>query len=267
MDGWFRYEHGGQIREVNVLQLAAANGQISAKDPTIASLLGKIQAAMATTGVINTTSDPLLDSYVYQSPGKLFEHQPTLRVDYNINDNHRLSGSYAVIWAERDPDYLNGVDARFPGAPNYRFFHSKRPLGTLTLRSTLSKDIVNELKFGITAKGGASYFGDMSEQRSADLRGPGRLRDRLRREHRPDQLVRDQRAELAQRADLRDHQLDDLAEEHAQPDVRRHLAPQPGLGERAADGAGHQPRASTPTATRPPGCSTRRTSRTPPAAS
>ena len=162
MDGWFRYEQGGTVREVNVLQLAAANGQISAKDATIASLLGKIQAGMATTGVVNTTSDPLLDSYVWQSPGKLFEHQPTLRVDYNISDNHRLSGSYAVIWAERDPDYLNSGDVRFPGGPNYSFFHSKRPLGTLTLRSTLSKDIVNELKFGVTAKGGASYFGDPS---------------------------------------------------------------------------------------------------------
>ena len=162
MEGFFRYESGGQVREVNVLQLAANNGQISAMDPTVASLLGKISAAMQTTGVINTTSDPLLDQYVYQSPGRLFEHQPTIRVDYNLSDNHRLSGSYAVIWAERDPDYLNGVDARFPGAPNYRFFHSKRPLGTMTLRSTLSKDIVNELKFGVTAKGGASYFGDMS---------------------------------------------------------------------------------------------------------
>jgi hypothetical protein len=162
MEGWFRYESGGTVREVNVLQLAAANGQISATDPTVASLMNKISSSMQTTGVINTTTDPLLDSYVYQSPGRLFEHQPTMRIDYNLNDNHRLSGTYAVIWAERDPDYLNGVDARFPGAPNYRFFHSKRPLGTVTLRSTLSKDIVNELKFGITAKGGASYFGDMS---------------------------------------------------------------------------------------------------------
>ena len=162
MQGFFRYQDGNTTREVNVLQLAAANGQISATDPTIASLMSKIAASMQTTGKINLTTDPLLDSYVYLSPGRLFEHQPTIRLDYNISDNHRLSGTYAVIWAERDPDYLNGVDARFPGAPNYRFFHSKRPLGTLNLRSTLSKDIVNELKFGVTAKGGASYFGDMS---------------------------------------------------------------------------------------------------------
>ena len=34
-DGWFRYQFGTEVREVNLLQLAAANGQISAKDPTM----------------------------------------------------------------------------------------------------------------------------------------------------------------------------------------------------------------------------------------
>ena len=101
-------------------------------------------------------------SYVWQSPGKLFEHQPTIRLDYNISDSHRLSGSYQVIWAARDPDYLNAVDSRFPGAPNYRYFHSKRPLTSVSLRSAFGSNVVNELRGGITAKGGASYFGDQS---------------------------------------------------------------------------------------------------------
>ena len=39
-DGWFRYQFGNEVREVNLLQLAAANGQISAKDPTMMKLLG-----------------------------------------------------------------------------------------------------------------------------------------------------------------------------------------------------------------------------------
>jgi hypothetical protein len=173
LDGWFRYQSNGQTREVNVLQLAAANGQISAKDPTIAGMLDNIQSAMATTGTINATSDPLVNQYVFLSPGKLFEHQPTLRIDYNINDNHRLSGSYAIIWAQRDPDYLNSADARFPGAPNDRLFKSTRPIHTYTLRSTLSQNIVNEARVGITAKGGASYFGDIG----GDRPGPGSFAD------------------------------------------------------------------------------------------
>jgi hypothetical protein len=88
-----------------------------------------------------------------------------VRVDYNINDNHRLSGSYAIIWAERDPDYLNTADANFPGAPNSRLFKSTRPIHTYTLRSTLSQNIVNELRFGITAKGGSSNFGVIEANR------------------------------------------------------------------------------------------------------
>ncbi len=160
VDGWFRYEAGGQIREVNVLTLGAAN---SALDPTVRSLLTKINAATATTGTVNTTADPLLNSYVWLSPSKLFEHQPTSRLDYNITDNHRLSGTAAVIWAERTADYLNGTDARFPGSTNVRDFKSKRPLFSLTLRSTLSSNVVNELRGGITARWGQSNFGFPSD--------------------------------------------------------------------------------------------------------
>jgi hypothetical protein len=159
LDGWFRYTVSGQTREVNVLQLAAANGQLSAFDPTVKATLDRIQAAAASTGTVNATSDPLRNQYVWQSPGKLFEHQPTTRIDYNLTDKHRLSGSYAIIWAERNPDYLNGVDSRFPGGPNYRFFRSRRPLHSYALRSTLAGNKVNELRVGLTALGGASKFG------------------------------------------------------------------------------------------------------------
>ena len=38
--------------------------------------------------------------------------------------------AFAMIWAERDPDYLNSADANFPGAPNYRLFKSSRPIQT-----------------------------------------------------------------------------------------------------------------------------------------
>jgi hypothetical protein len=162
LEGWFRYTSGGQTREVNVLDLAQKNGQITAVDPMVRSLLNNIQTAMTTEGFsgrVLETSDPLVNTYEWLSPGKLFEHQPTLKIDYNLGDKHRLSGSYSILWAERDPDYLNNADVRFPGAPNYRYFHSRRPLTSLSLRSTLSKDMVNEARVGITAKGGASYFG------------------------------------------------------------------------------------------------------------
>ena len=159
VEGWFRYEDGNVIREVNVIDVARANGQITAYDPTMLSLINKISAATQTTGTVRATSNPLINDYVWQSPGTLFEHQPTLKIDHNLTDRHRLTGSYQVIFAQRDPDYLNGVDSRFPGSPNYRFFRSTRPLHSYALRSTLSGNKVNEFRVGITAKGGESKFG------------------------------------------------------------------------------------------------------------
>ena len=49
-DGWFRYQFGNEVREVNLLQLAAANGQISTTDPTSMNLQRMIDAATKTTG-------------------------------------------------------------------------------------------------------------------------------------------------------------------------------------------------------------------------
>ena len=46
-----------------------------------------------------TTSDPLSTSYVWQSPGKQFEHQPTSGSTTTSTDNHRLSGTFSAdLW-------------------------------------------------------------------------------------------------------------------------------------------------------------------------
>ena len=162
-DGWFRYQFGTEVREVNLLQLAAANGQISAKDPIMMNLMGLIDASTKTTGTRSANADPLYDSYVWQSPATLFEHQPTFRLDYNLTDNHRLNGSWTQITAKRTPDYLNNADPRFPGAPNQRDFVSTRPLLSTALRSVLSKNLISELRGGMTAYAAGSNFGYPSD--------------------------------------------------------------------------------------------------------
>jgi hypothetical protein len=174
-DGWFRYQFGSAVREVNLLQLAAANGQISAKDPTMTNIMGMINAATQTGGTRSASNDPLYDSYVWQSPATLFEHQPTVRIDYNLTNNHRLSGSYSFITAKRTPDYLNNADPPFPGAPNQRDFKSTRPLVSLWMRSTLSKNTTNEIRGGLTAFYGGSNFGYPSSVESRN--GPSSFAD------------------------------------------------------------------------------------------
>jgi hypothetical protein len=187
LDGTFLYDvtSGGvtTVRSVNVMALAAANpGNVCGAgpnacaatfDPETLGILQKIDAATRTTGVVTATSDLMEQSYVWQSPGTLLERQPTVRLDYNLTTQHRLSGSASSIWATRDPDYLNSADRRFPDAPNYRLFASTRPLYSMTLRSTLSSSMVNELRGGITAAGGSSRFGQPSDP----SQGPGSFAD------------------------------------------------------------------------------------------
>ncbi|MBI4476230.1 MAG: TonB-dependent receptor, partial [Acidobacteria bacterium] len=162
LDGWFRYNVtvAGQqvVREVNVLDLARANGQLASTDPTVMRLLAAINASTQKTGSVLASSDPLLMNFSWLTPAKQTEHQPAIRIDYNLGERHRLTGTFNKIWQDRNPDQLNGLDQRWPGTPNSGHTVARRPSRSLALRSTLSSAMVNELRFGIT-RGERIFFG------------------------------------------------------------------------------------------------------------
>ncbi len=143
--------------QVNLFNLAAANGQTSTPDPIVASVLAKIRAATSTAGTVTQSSDPNTMAYDFLSGGNQIEKQFTTRLDYNLGSKHRLTGTYTHQSIDRNPDHLNSVDVRFPGALNARRYLSFRNLGSAALRSVLSGTLVNELRGGI--KWGPSYFG------------------------------------------------------------------------------------------------------------
>ena len=162
LDGWFRYNVtvGGQqtVREVNVLDLARANGQLASTDPTIMRTLRAIEASPQTTGVMTPASDPLLQSYFFLNSGFQNEKQPAVRVDFNLSSKHRLSATYNHFFEGRAQDHINGADRRFPGAPNYRQVRTTRPTRSIALRSTLTNNLVSELRGGFT-RGERLFFG------------------------------------------------------------------------------------------------------------
>jgi hypothetical protein len=141
-NGIFRYGTG---QSVNLLDLAARNGQTVTTDPLIMSTLGRIRQATTTEGTVSPLTDPNLMQYVYQGEGGRDEHNPTVRIDYNVNNSHRLSGTYNWQRAFQHPDLLNGNDPTFPGFANFLDQQSTRTLGSMTLRSTLTPRLVNEL--------------------------------------------------------------------------------------------------------------------------
>src|SRR5262249_34850662 len=85
--GIFQY---GTAGSVNLLSLAARNNQTSTLDPTMLGLLNRIQSATTTTGTVTPTSDPNVNRYAFQGEGGRDEHNPTIRIDYNLTNNHRL---------------------------------------------------------------------------------------------------------------------------------------------------------------------------------
>ena len=135
-------------REVNLMQVAAANGQINAFDPLVLRLLNEIRTASGTTGTVNDTGNGNTLQYVYQSEAESNQYSPTTRLDFNLSDNHRLSGSYWWQRFKSTPDLLNNVDPLWPGLPNFGTQNSYRTTGSSTLRSTLGRNLVNELKGG-----------------------------------------------------------------------------------------------------------------------
>jgi hypothetical protein len=162
LDGFFRYNAtvGGQqtVREVNVLDLARANGQIASTDPLVMKTLNAINNSPQLTGSLTPASDPLLMSYFFLNPGDQGEVQPAFRIDYNLSDHHRLTGTYNHFFETRAQDHINNADKRFPGSPNYRQVRTTRPTRSLALRSTLSNNLVSELRGGIT-RGERLFFG------------------------------------------------------------------------------------------------------------
>ena len=145
------------IRERNLFDLVGPAGHPIALDPIANQILNNIRSASGTTGLVTQNTNPNTMSFQWQSPGYQYEKQPVLRIDYNLTSSHRLSGTYNWQVVSRDPDQLNGGDNRFPGAQNYSHYISYRPLASVTLRSTLTPNIVNEARGG--GRWGPGYFG------------------------------------------------------------------------------------------------------------
>jgi hypothetical protein len=151
--GIFQYGSGAKI---DLMTLAAQNGQVSKIDPMIARLLADVRKSTTTTGVVNSTTDPLTQSFTWQQPTKNKTTFPTARVDYNLTGKHRLTGSITQNHLVSDPDTTNSVQTVFPGFPVHGLQDSTRYSGQGSWRWVATTTIVNEFRFGKT--GGATQF-------------------------------------------------------------------------------------------------------------
>ncbi|HYN09561.1 MAG TPA: carboxypeptidase-like regulatory domain-containing protein [Vicinamibacterales bacterium] len=155
--GIYRYTGtDGVQRAVNVYALAAANGQTSTPDPLVGKLLNDIAASAQGKLVEPIAGNPNAQRLRFQQDAKGVTRYPTTRVDYNLSSQHRLTGSWTFNDLVSTPDTTNNRQPRFPGFPVTGAQVSDRYVFTTALRSSISTNIVNELRFGMS--GGATLF-------------------------------------------------------------------------------------------------------------
>jgi hypothetical protein len=149
--GLFQYSGG----TVDLLALAAKNGQIATIDPLVGKLLSDVRSSTSQ-GTLNATTDPLTQSLVWLATTKNTTTYPTVRVDYNLTSKHRITFTTTRNHILSDPDTTNSRQPSFPGFPVHGLQDSQRYSGQGEVRSTLTRNLVNEARFGMT--GGATKF-------------------------------------------------------------------------------------------------------------
>jgi Carboxypeptidase regulatory-like domain len=158
--GVFQYNTANGVRTVDLLALAAANGQTTTQDPVVAKLLADIRSATSNTGGITALTDPNILRFSYSPTGISIVKRPTTRFDVNVTEKHHVSVSWAYYDGRGGPDFLNNVEPQFPGFPNYGQQPADRYVGSAALRSTLSSTLVNEVRSGLS--GGPSRFNPLA---------------------------------------------------------------------------------------------------------
>jgi hypothetical protein len=141
---------------VDLMALAARNGQVARIDPIVARLLADVRKSTGTTGVVNATADPLTQLFTWQQPTSSTTKYPTVRIDYNVTMNHRLTGSFTRNHLVSNPDTTNSMQTNYPGFPIHGLQDSMRYSGQGSWRWTATSKIVNDFRFGKT--GGATMF-------------------------------------------------------------------------------------------------------------
>ncbi|MEI6669991.1 MAG: carboxypeptidase regulatory-like domain-containing protein [Acidobacteriota bacterium] len=143
---------------INLLTLAAAAGQTATIDPTMAKLLAQMRSAGdAAPQSKYDTRDPNTQNLSFNADSNQFRKYPAIRLDYNVTKNHRVTFVARYQTFDSTPDLLNTADPAIAGLPyGVGGQSSYRYSGTLSMRSVLTQNMVNEIRYG--RSGGTTYF-------------------------------------------------------------------------------------------------------------
>jgi hypothetical protein len=143
-NGVFRYTNG-PAAGINLYALAAANGQTATPDPIVAKLLQDIRNAAGGAGTLSEiTGSFTTERFTFQQAIKSRVIYPTVRMDYNLSKNHRVTGTWYRQVFPNSVDTTNSRQNTWPGFPLFGVQGSRRIAYTGALRSTLGPHMVSE---------------------------------------------------------------------------------------------------------------------------
>jgi hypothetical protein len=163
----------GAKRTVNVLNIARAAGHTSAIDPTIAGILGKINASQAGADSfvdISGVAPEFMRNMRWNQALNTMQSFPTARLDYQITPAVAWHGT----WNLRSSDFTSGT-ANYPNSP-YNFvgpaggsIHSSATpyVATNSVDWTIKPNMINNATFGVQGNG-EYFFIDADPKRFAE---------------------------------------------------------------------------------------------------
>ncbi len=162
---------GTRTCSTNVFSLAAAGGLIANTDPTIGALLGDIRSSLqGVNAVFQTTGNPNIEQATFFNAGGQTRRFPTVRFDFKLTDKHHIENIWNYQQFTSVVDFLNGVDPAFPGFPNFGSQDSNRFSNATAWRWTVTNNIVNEARFGLTG-GSVLFFPQVNAGQFANQNG------------------------------------------------------------------------------------------------
>jgi len=160
--GTFSYIVGGQTRTADLYSIAQAAATagcascLTTPDPTIATMLADIRAAVQTTGSLTPRPNaPNLQDYTFTPTGDSPRKFLVMRFDANITKNHSVEFVTNQQEFVQSKDFLNSQDERFPGYAAYTQ-GSNRDSYSTAVRSNFGTNVVNEARYAIST--GMSIF-------------------------------------------------------------------------------------------------------------
>jgi hypothetical protein len=176
-NGIYTYKDStGAIRNVNLYQIAAigAGGRTypNTPDPTIANALNLVNTA-AQKGILRSRIDTANDynrlDLNFQDPGTNLRRFPTVRLDFNITNNHHLEFVHNYQHYFSDPDGVNGQLNIYPGTgivvgnPGITgSIYRNAFTFAMAERWTVSNSVVNEIRATSAGNGGTVFTREFS---------------------------------------------------------------------------------------------------------